>query len=105
MLYVQDEDSNDEENLDQNLKADTFVEEDLTNENLDDDSNKDEDSLNNILFDRDNYDSSNNNKAVRTEGILGAINDRPSQPTLKSFPRDKNDRCFRSIWYSKFCWL
>ena len=72
---MQDEDSNDEENLDQNLKADTFVEEeDLTNENLDDDSNKDEDSLNNILFDTDNYDSSNN-KAVRTEGILGAIND------------------------------
>ena len=41
MLYVQDEDLNDEENLDQTLKADTFVEEDLTNENLDDDSNKD----------------------------------------------------------------
>ena len=40
---MQDEDSKDEENLDQNLKADTFVEEDLTNENLDDDSNKDED--------------------------------------------------------------
>ena len=94
MLYVQDEDSNDEENLDQNLKADTFVEEDLTNENLDDNSNKDEDSLNNILCDTDNYGSSNNNKAVRTEVILGGINDRPSQPTLKSFTRDKNDRCF-----------
>jgi len=26
----------------------------------------------------------------------------PSRPKLNSFPKDKNNRCFRSVWYNQF---
>ena len=29
----------------------------------------------------------------------------PSRPKLNSFPTDKNNRCFRSVWYYQFSWL
>jgi len=29
----------------------------------------------------------------------------PSRPKLNSFPKDKNNRCFRSVWYNQFSWL
>ena len=29
----------------------------------------------------------------------------PSRPKLNSFPKDKKNRCFRSVWYNQFSWL
>ena len=29
----------------------------------------------------------------------------PSQPTTCTFPKDKNNRSFRPVWYNSFCWL
>ena len=29
----------------------------------------------------------------------------PSRPKLNSFPKDKNNRCFLSVWYNQFSWL
>ena len=29
----------------------------------------------------------------------------PSRPNLNSFPKGKNNRCFRPGWYNQFSWL
>ena len=36
---------------------------------------------------------------------LGTLIDGPSQPKLLSYPRDQNNRSFRTILYNSFPWL
>ena len=43
---------------------------------------------------------------VNNEGDgLGGINEEPSQPKMKQYPRDKSKRCFLKDWFSQYKWL
>ena len=37
--------------------------------------------------------------------VLVGINDEPSQPKMKQYPRDKSKRCFQKDWFRQFKWL
>jgi hypothetical protein len=51
------------------------------------------------------HSSTSNKPTLNPSDLSGSFNEPPTQPKLATYPMNKDKRCFRSQWFSQFCWL